>query len=683
MRFPLYSIIVTMFLFSMLSVFSSYAQSFGPMHYQFIVRNADGELISNERLTIDLSIYSGELNNASEIYSEQHRAVSSADGLVHLEIGTGRSSQKYSDIIWNLQEDYFVRATISNIDASDFVYEHTSPIVMVYPVQYTGTLKDAADPMVAFRRNDVLEPLRLDDDKLYLSNGSTVRLPNFLTTSNDLQIKVEKEDVSCYGETDGNIDVSIKGGTPPYDYVWSNGQTTEDLNNLKAGEYDLYVADQMGFTAVRKVKIKQPDPMNIETYITDVSGVGMRDGKIELAITGGKPPYSYQWAHGSKKKDQKNLSPGFYKVKVASSTNCSVEKSFVIREPFELKFDKRNVQCYGENSGSVYLSIKGGLPPYEISWSNDKSGYHQKNLPAGKYYVFVKDSWGYQKLDSVSILQPYPLRVKPNVSNISDVNQAGSIELEVSGGIPPYNYNWSTMDTTRNIQDLEDGVYSVRVSDSKGCETIRNNIFLYEMYTDMRDTSQYKVISIGTQTWMAENLNYGKQIRSDEEASKNGVVEKYCYDNNPEYCESFGGLYTWGEMMRYAKSDNNIRGQTKGICPDGWHIPTIDEWSILADYLGGEMAAANRLKNYDYWELPPGVDEIQLNLSGFSAYPAGRMDMSGASYYMGRSASFWSATKDDVQDAWHRTITNRGEGLYRNSGNVGYRFSVRCVKNYE
>ncbi|MFP4019143.1 MAG: hypothetical protein ACLFUH_07830, partial [Bacteroidales bacterium] len=84
MRFRLSSILFSVLLLTTLSVFRSNAQSFGPMHYQLVVRNADGELVSNEQLTIDLSVYSGELNNASEIYSEQHRAVSSADGLVNL-----------------------------------------------------------------------------------------------------------------------------------------------------------------------------------------------------------------------------------------------------------------------------------------------------------------------------------------------------------------------------------------------------------------------------------------------------------------------------------------------------------------------------------------------------------------------------------------------------------------------
>jgi uncharacterized protein (TIGR02145 family) len=239
------------------------------------------------------------------------------------------------------------------------------------------------------------------------------------------------------------------------------------------------------------------------------------------------------------------------------------------------------------------------------------------------------------------------------------------------------------MDTTKNLNDIKDGVYSVTVTDRNSCEIVKNNIFVYRKMTDPRDTTKYDVITIGTQVWMAENLNYGKQINSDQEAIKNGIVEKYCYEDDPEYCDMLGGLYTWNEMMRYDHSDANIRGMTQGICPDGWHIPTSDEWKILADYLGGEMVAANRMKNYDYWNPPNGSREIHLDLSGFSAYPAGRMDMAGDSYYLGRSTSYWSSTKDNPQSAWHRTITNRGAGLYRNSGHIGYRFSVRCVKDYQ
>jgi len=658
-----------------------FSQPLQTLDYQFMVRDRQGNLVTGQEVTLELTVYKGDFGRRNAVYTEKHDVKISNDGLVKLRIGTGSSSRKFSDIVWDLDTPYYVRAVIDNIDVAGGTFEHSSRLIFYTPSLFSGSISNLADPFQGEEEQKVVEALTIEGDRMYLSNGSVVELPEYLANSNSLLIKAEKRDVSCYGEKDGSVDVTVSGGNPPYDFYWSNGKTTEDLNGLKAGEYQLYVTDSKGFTAVKRVWLQQPDSMHIDSRIADVSGIDREDGRIELDVSGGRPPYSYEWSNGSYSKDQAGLSPGPYKVRVTSESGCSVERSFLVREPVNVRFDKENVSCYGENTGSIRLHLEGGLPPYEVRWSNNRSGYIQRGLPAGKYYVYIKDSWGYTVLDSVSILQPYPLKISTNVSHIEDTLKGGMIELDVQGGMPPYHYMWSTTDTTEDLNDVQDGVYSVQVVDNNSCEARKNNIFVYRMMTDSRDSRKYKVITIGTQVWTAENMNYGKQINSDKVALKNGVVEKFCYNDDPEYCEMLGGLYTWNEMMRYSKSDELVRGETQGICPDGWHIPTADEWKILADYLGGEMVAGNRMKNYEYWPAPEGASQIHLDLSGFSAYPAGRMDMAGESYYLGKATSYWSATKNSWNNAWHRTITSRGSGLYRNSGNVGYRFSVRCVKD--
>jgi uncharacterized protein (TIGR02145 family) len=657
------------------------SQTLNPLSYQFVVRDEDGDIVEEESMAVQIQLFEGNPGSSEAIYFEEHNVESGSDGKVRILIGAGQSNQGFDDIVWNINKKYFVKATVQDIRGNDYDFVHISPLLLVLPELFAGSANNLADPVAFKNQDENLFPLSIQDNKMYLSNGSIVELPEYLTNSNSLLVDVNKRNVSCHGSKDGAIDITVKGGTPPYDFYWSNKKTTEDLNNLKAGDYMLYVTDSEGYTTFKRVEITQPEPLEVESKVLDVSDIGFRDGRIALDVTGGRPPYSYRWSNGSFSEDQDQLSPGLYKVTVTSRTKCAVEKTFMVREPVKVTFDKQNVKCYGEQNGAVRISVKGGLSPYEVRWSNNGSGYFQNNLSAGKYYVFVKDSWGYTVVDSVNILQPYPLKVDASVRDIPKDEESGDVALQVSGGIPPYNYRWSTMDTTENLSEIMDGVYAVTVTDQNACESIKRNIFVYRMIEDKRDSSEYKVITIGTHVWLAENLNYGKQISSDKEPTKNGEVEKYCYNDDPEYCEMLGGLYTWDEMMQYNKSDDHIRGETQGICPDGWHLPTNDEWSILADYLGGEMVASNRMKNYDYWTPPDGSTEIHLNLSGFSALPAGRMDMTGESYYLGKSSSFWSATKESWNNAWHRTITNRGAGLYRNSGHIGYRFSVRCIKN--
>ncbi|MFP4471865.1 MAG: FISUMP domain-containing protein, partial [Bacteroidales bacterium] len=92
---------------------------------------------------------------------------------------------------------------------------------------------------------------------------------------------------------------------------------------------------------------------------------------------------------------------------------------------------------------------------------------------------------------------------------------------------------------------------------------------------DVRDGQSYATVQIGDQCWMAENLNLGERIDGSEEMADNGIIEKYCYDDDPANCETYGGLYQWNEMMQY-----NTAG-SQGICPEGWSVPTDEEWKTL------------------------------------------------------------------------------------------------------
>ena len=95
------------------------------------------------------------------------------------------------------------------------------------------------------------------------------------------------------------------------------------------------------------------------------------------------------------------------------------------------------------------------------------------------------------------------------------------------------------------------------------------------------------------------------------------------------------------------------------------------------------MVAGNKLKDMDYWDQPEmeGQNQVYLDVTGFAALPAGRIDLTGESYYMGTSTSFWSASKPSSNKAWHRTITTRGSGLYRDASYTNQKFSVRCIKD--
>ena len=145
----------------------------------------------------------------------------------------------------------------------------------------------------------------------------------------------------------------------------------------------------------------------------------------------------------------------------------------------------------------------------------------------------------------------------------------------------------------------------------------------------------YNTVLIGEQCWLKENLNVGTRINSNsstDHQTDNGIVEKYCYDNDPNNCEKYGGLYQWKEAMKYI-----IEEGTQGICPDGWHLPKATEFEILANTVEFD---GNSLK-----ALEQGSgDGTGTNTSGFSALLAGRRDDAyGQLLGLDRYAYFWSS----------------------------------------
>ncbi|MFH1937504.1 MAG: FISUMP domain-containing protein [Bacteroidota bacterium] len=185
----------------------------------------------------------------------------------------------------------------------------------------------------------------------------------------------------------------------------------------------------------------------------------------------------------------------------------------------------------------------------------------------------------------------------------------------------------------------------------------------------------YNTVKIGTQCWFKENLNIGTRINGSQNQTNNSTIEKYCYNDQESNCDTYGGLYQWDEMMQYVTTQG-----AKGICPDGWHIPTDAEWTTLTTYLGGESVAGGKMKEagYAHWASPnTGAN----NSSGFTALPGGTRYSSGSFYNLTLSAYFWSSSQTDATYAWGRHLSYSNEYLGRYYYNKTYGFSCRCLQD--
>jgi uncharacterized protein (TIGR02145 family) len=178
----------------------------------------------------------------------------------------------------------------------------------------------------------------------------------------------------------------------------------------------------------------------------------------------------------------------------------------------------------------------------------------------------------------------------------------------------------------------------------------------------------YNTVQIGSQCWLKENLDVGTMIQAGERQTNNGVIEKYCYNNNTANCDTFGGLYKWDEAMQYSTAEG-----TQGICPPGWHIPTNTDIAALITTLGGSLDAAKAMG------LGWGGG-AETNTSGFSALLAGACGDDGTFHHLGDIAFIWSSTEGDATTASDLYMDGGTSEIHTGNDKVAA-MSVRCIKD--
>jgi len=195
---------------------------------------------------------------------------------------------------------------------------------------------------------------------------------------------------------------------------------------------------------------------------------------------------------------------------------------------------------------------------------------------------------------------------------------------------------------------------------------------------DIRDGQVYNIVKIGQQWWMQENLNIGIMIDSLKDAKENDTIEKYCYHNNQNLCEVYGGLYQWEEMVDYKYSVSDNPSYIKGICPVGWRLPSENEFSEIIDYLGGFSVAGEKMKESGttHWMSPNNA----TNESGFCALGSGyRSSILKSFYALKYVAKFWSTSGADGESPLSLMMTIDETLWDWDSKDAG--FSVRCFRD--
>ncbi|MCX6304741.1 MAG: T9SS type A sorting domain-containing protein [Bacteroidetes bacterium] len=281
--------------------------------------------------------------------------------------------------------------------------------------------------------------------------------------------------VNCNGNHNGNLDLTVTGGTSPYGYLWNNLETVEDLTGLYPGTYTVSVTDANGCGTTGSWMITEPTDISWYGSVTNVSCFGGSNGHIEGEASGGTPPYTYLWSNGATTQDISNLVAGTYTVTPTDAVGCYTFTSRIIGQPTELIIDEvaiiTNVSCNGGSNGAIDITVSGGTMAYGYSWSNGASSEDISGLAAGSYTVTVTDANGCQKSGMWTVNEPTPLAITGIVSPVlCNGGSSGAIDISVSGGTTNYTYLWNTTAVTQDISGLTAGVYTVVVTDANGCQ---------------------------------------------------------------------------------------------------------------------------------------------------------------------------------------------------------------------
>ncbi|HEX2920287.1 MAG TPA: gliding motility-associated C-terminal domain-containing protein [Bacteroidales bacterium] len=312
--------------------------------------------------------------------------------------------------------------------------------------------------------------------------------------------------VSCKGGTNGSVKVTMTGGRGgPYTYHWTTtdglitgADNTNELIDVSAGTYYVDVNDKLGCPSRFTVIVGEPDGMELVSFAArNITCNGLSDGSISMKIKGGTGAYSYSWTgpngFTSIADTISGLFPGTYTCTVTDEQGCmlyatpGVKPSFTLTQPEAISVigvlssslnGGYNINC-NDGTGSVNIDVTGGTGNYSYEWStSDGSGIiagekDQPSLKAGTYKLIVRDGNKCPATIDYVITEPDPLTIKLYPVDITcDADQSfdnGSIDLIVTGGVSGYSYTWSNGAATENISGLNEGTYTVTVTDLNNC----------------------------------------------------------------------------------------------------------------------------------------------------------------------------------------------------------------------
>ena len=308
------------------------------------------------------------------------------------------------------------------------------------------------------------------------ANGCQAFLTDSVVQPSPLVVNMTIANVTCPGAMNGSAIAGVNGGTPGYNYSWSNGNLTPSINNVAGGNYVLTATDANGCSVVTTANIVEAPPILITGSVTNAICNGTPGGSITTTISGGTPGYTYTWLPSGSTQNLSSILAGNYTLTITDSKGCLATDSFAVSQPAALiaSMAKTSPLCYNSYTGSIIAVVNGGVEPYSFVWNTTpvQTTASIDSLPGGDYRLTVTDANGCSTTDNITLSQPQPIVVTPSVNGAKCFNTAsGKVITTVTGGVGPYTFLVNGLQQlTDTFYNLLPGNYAVLVIDANGCQ---------------------------------------------------------------------------------------------------------------------------------------------------------------------------------------------------------------------
>ena len=350
------------------------------------------------------------------------------------------------------------------------------------------------------------------------NNGCSDEITMFVGVTGSGIVEItQTADIQCYGDSSGSLTGTMTNGIAPFEYIWSNEDTTQTINNLPAGIYSLEITDLWGCAGSNSYMLTQPDQLELSFTTTEVSCYGYTDGSATVIVSGGTPEYTYDWETNETTATLSDVGAGNYQVLVTDSHFCEAIGNVNVIEPesaLTINLDIQNISCYGYTDGAVIVNVEGGTPEYSYNWQIEDYNTTEaniNNLGEGIYYLTVTDSRNCVHETEAIIAEPSELNASFSKMDPSCIgNNNGYIEIIPEGGTAPYTYVWSEGTSgIEFIDGLVEGEYLVTVIDANGCEYELDIIQLTDIQEEcLKIPNAFTPNADGiNDTWILENIH--------------------------------------------------------------------------------------------------------------------------------------------------------------------------------